>query len=244
MFEVSRALPNGLEDLQTMFSALRRVQTFNEKSSMQVLLDLAKKCLPKKAKQRLKRRLEEYDINYYNTNRVVLYKECKKFLRGLNPEDKTALEISGGDNVFWQSIGFKSYRTTQYPEFDICEGGLNEQFDIIIADQVFEHLLWPYRAARNAYAMLKPGGHLIIATPFLVRRHDVPTDCTRWTDVGMKYFLAEAGFSLERVQTGAWGNKACVKANLTAWTNPSPFTSFKNEPNFPVMVWAFAQREE
>jgi hypothetical protein len=93
--------------------------------------------------------------------------------------------------------------------------------------------------------MLKPGGYLIIATPFLVRRHNVPTDCTRWTDVGMRYFLAEAGFSLERVQTGAWGNKACLKANLTAWTKPWPFfTSFKNEPNYPVMVWAFAQRDE
>jgi SAM-dependent methyltransferase len=134
-----------------------------------------------------------------------------KVHKSINPSDKTALEISGADNVLWQSIGFKSYRATPYPGFDICQEALKEQFDVIIADQIFEHLLWPYRAARNAYAMLKPGGYLIIATPFLVRRHNLPTDCTRWTDVGIRYFLAEAGFSLERVQTGPWGNKACLK---------------------------------
>jgi len=208
------------------------------------LVDLVIECVPKKTKQRIKKTLEKYGINYHDTTRVVMYEECKKFLKSINPGDKTALEISGADNVFWESIGFKSYRATQYPEFDICQEALKEQFDVIIADQVFEHLLWPYRAARNAYVMLKPGGYLIIATPFLVRRHNVPTDCTRWTDVGIRYFLAEAGFSLERVQTGAWGNKACLKANLTAWTKPWPFTSFKNEPNYPLMVWAFAQREE
>lgn len=207
-------------------------------------VDRLKEYVPRATKQRIKKTLEVYGVNYHDWVRVVMYEECKSFLNSIDPKDKTALEISGADNVFWQSVGFKSYRATEYPGFDICQEALQERFDVIIADQVFEHLLWPYRAARNAYAMLNPGGYLVVATPFLVRRHNVPTDCTRWTDVGMKYFLAEAGFSLERVRTGAWGNKACLKSNLTAWTKPGPFSSFKNEPNYPVMVWAFAQREE
>ena len=81
------------------------------------LVELVKKCVPKKAKQRIKKKLEKYGINYHDTTRVVMYEECKKFLKSINPKDKTALEISGADNVFWESIGFKSYRATQYPEF-------------------------------------------------------------------------------------------------------------------------------
>ena len=64
-----------------------------------------------------------------------------------------------------------------------------ESFDLIIAEQVFEHLKWPYRAAKNVYRMLRPGGSFLITTPFLVRCHEMPDDCTRWTDTELKNFL-------------------------------------------------------
>ena len=70
---------------------------------------------------------------------------------------------------------------------------LDDTFDLIIAEQVFEHLLWPYRAARNVHRMLRPGGSFLITTPFLVKIHPVPNDCSRWTETGMKHLLAEAG---------------------------------------------------
>jgi hypothetical protein len=38
---------------------------------------------------------------------------------------------------------FKSYRITEYPDFDICDDSLSDQFNLTIAEQVFEHLLWP-----------------------------------------------------------------------------------------------------
>jgi hypothetical protein len=38
--------------------------------------------------------------------------------------------------------------------------------DIIIAEQVFEHLLWPYRAVRNVFQMLTPNGALLVTTHF------------------------------------------------------------------------------
>lgn len=117
-----------------------------------------------------------------------MYRECFKLLRELELDKLDALEISAGH--MWRDLGFKTYTEANYPEFDICRDRTARQFDLIIADQVFEHLLRPYRAGKNVYGMLKPGGHFLITTPFLIRIHDVPVDCTRWTEVGMKHFMS------------------------------------------------------
>ena len=172
--------------------------------------------------------------------RVVLNAETRKLVGEIQPDTLDAVEISGET---WRDFGFKSYRAVHYPEFDICETPLPETFDLVIAEQVFEHLLWPYRAGRNVFATLRPGGYFHISTPFLFPIHGAPVDCSRWTELGLKYFLAECGFPLEACRTGSWGNRACVKQYLTwgvpyrAWRH-----SLRNEPSTPIMVWALARK--
>jgi len=117
-----------------------------------------------------------------------------------------------------------------------------KKYDIIFTEQVFEHLKYPYRAARNVWRMLKPGGLFIITTPFLVKIHGHPLDCTRWTSMGMKYFLEEAGFDPEATITESWGNRDCVVANFDRWITFSPGMSLENEADFPVVVWALARK--
>jgi SAM-dependent methyltransferase len=173
--------------------------------------------------------------------RVVMYQRCFGFLSTLDVGSLDVLEISGGPQ--WRrSFNFGSYTATQFPDFDVCSEALDRQFDIVIADQVFEHLPWPLRAGKNVFKMLRPGGHFIIATPFLVRVHKVPIDCSRWTEQGLSYLLQESGFPTECIKTESWGNRACMKANLTKWRRYGWFRSLKNEPDFPVMVWAIAQK--
>lgn len=173
--------------------------------------------------------------------RTVSDEQTRQLVRGLPCGEMAALEISGST---WRDWGFKSHRSANYPEYDICTEPLPETFDIIIAEQVFEHLLWPYRAGRNVHAMLKPGGYFMISTPFLIAIHDHPVDCSRWTETGLKHFLAECGFPLEGVKTGSWGNRRCVKANLNAFLfYRANWHSLKNEYRFPVSVWALARKE-
>ena len=152
-----------------------------------------------------------------------------------------ALEISG-DN--WKSMPDSAPTGKRhFPEFDVCAGTLPEQFDIIIADQVFEHLLWPYRAGKNVYAMLAPGGYFLLSTPFLIRIHNNPTDCSRWTEVGMKHFLAECGFPLEQVQTGPGAiAPAWLATSRHSCRTGSRLHSLQNEPKYPIVVWALAQK--
>lgn len=191
--------------------------------------------------ERLRRaiRLAGYDTTDWL--RTVMYREAFRHIESLKPATLDALEISAG-NQWSRAFRFRSYEATAYPPFDVCAEILPRQFDLIIADQVFEHLKWPYRAGRNIYDMLKPGGTFIVATPFLVRVHRVPIDCSRWTEDGLNYLLQECGFSAENIQTGSWGNRACLKGNLTRWRKRGFFGSLKNEPEYPVMVWAFAKK--
>ena len=192
---------------------------------------------------KLKNRLSNIGFDTTDWLRVVMYRRCFEFIRGLRPETLDVMEVSGGPQ--WRrNFNFKSYISTEFPDFDICSEALDRQFDLIIADQIFEHLPWPMRAGRNVHKMLRPGGYFIIATPFLVRVHDVPIDCSRWTEKGLSYLLQECGFREDNIKTDAWGNRACIKANFSKWRMHGWHRSLVNEPNFPIMVWAIARKEE
>lgn len=189
---------------------------------------------------RIKALLSAVGYDHRHLTRPVMYERCRELLNALGPSQLDALEISAGK--FFPTLGFKSYRAADYPEFDICKDVLDQRFDLVIADQVWEHLLYPYRATRNVLAMLKPGGHFLVTTPFLIRVHAIPHDCTRWTETGMRYFLAECGFEESSIVTGSWGNRAAVKANFNKWARAGWFSSMRNEPDFPVVVWALARK--
>lgn len=174
--------------------------------------------------------------------RVVMNRETLSLIQGCGPEKLKVLEISG---TFWTNrCEFREYKSLYYPGYDVCKEPLSETFDLIIAEQVFEHLAWPYRAARNVYQMLNPGGFFLITTPFLLKVHDYPMDCSRWTPTGLRYLLAEGGFSLEMIESYSWGNRECVRANFNKWQIFRPWHhSLANEPEFPVVVWALAKKD-
>ena len=174
--------------------------------------------------------------------RIVMYEACDNFLQELPLSQLDALEISSGRR--FQKINFRSYTETNYPDFDICNDILDKTFDIIIADQVFEHLVSPAAAAKNVFQMLKPDGYFIITVPFMLRVHLSPTyDCYRWTEDGLRFFLTDAGFSSPQIQTGAWGNPDYIRAHLSGkWPRRGFRGMLKNDPRFPVVVWAFAQK--
>jgi SAM-dependent methyltransferase len=112
-------------------------------------------------------------------------RETDQFVKSLEHQSMHALEISGNK---WKDFPFASYRSAHYPEYDCCNGPLGESaFDSIIAEQVLEHVQWPYRAVQNAYRMLRPGEVFVVNTPFLVKIHNIPIDCCRWTPLGIKY---------------------------------------------------------
>lgn len=181
-------------------------------------------------------------VGYDKTHitRTVAYREIDALLDTLGCENLDALEIAAGWK--WRERRWRSYTEMNWPDYDICEHVLDRQFDIAIADNVWEHLLHPWRAANHVLQMLKPGGMFINVTPFMIRYHPIPTDCTRWTELGMRHFLGDVGFDPDSVTTGSWGNAAAVKANMHRWSRTGWRRALPNDPDFPVTVWAVARK--
>jgi len=176
-------------------------------------------------------------------SRVVMNQEIDRLINSIvgRLDKLNLLEISG---CRWTVSGENGkHKTMNYPEYDICELKLNEKFNLIIAEMVWEHLPYPNRAGNNVYAMLDTPGFFVISVPFMYPIHNHPIDCTRWTPIGLRYFLSECGFDLNKIHTNSWGNKDCVISH-----NQEPIYydaekhSLINDPNMPVSVWAVAQK--
>lgn len=118
------------------------------------------------------------------------------------------------------------------------------KFDVVIANQVWEHLDRPYAAAQNVLKMLNTGGYFYICVPFYVRYHLFPVDCSRWSARGLKNLLIEAGFEEERIFSDQWGNLECAQQDCGM--KFSKFdqgrNSLENDPKFPIVAWALAQK--
>lgn len=177
--------------------------------------------------------------------RVVMNREIEKFVRSLDCHNADALEVSGTGSQ--GTYDFRTYESTQYPEYDVCAGPLREDaFDLVIAEQVLEHVVRPDLAVMSVYKMLRPGGTFVVSTPFLLKIHGHPFDLYRWTEHGMRQLLETAGFDV--MGTGSWGNRECLLADLAdglTWTIYDPDAhSLRNESQFPIVVWAFARKAQ
>lgn len=183
-------------------------------------------------------RLLRYDVTHIT--RTVAYGAIDAALDAMPVAEMDALEIAAGWK--WRERPWRSFTEMNWPDHDICRDTLDQRFDIIIADNVWEHLLHPWRATHHVLEMLKPGGLFINITPFMIRHHPIPHDCTRWTELGMRHFLADCGFDEATITTGAWGNASAVKANLHRWARTGWKRKLPNHPDFPITVWAFARK--
>jgi SAM-dependent methyltransferase len=174
--------------------------------------------------------------------RVVMNEHVDRHLLSLEPERSTAVEISGDAQ---KSKPWKDFRSLNYPEFDLCaplraDAGT---YDVVICEQVLEHVVNPWVAAENLRKLCNPGGHVVVTTPFLIKVHEVPAwdlkDYWRFTPRGLRTLLESAGLRVETV--GHWGNRQCVYGNLARWSSYRRWQPLGNRADTPVQVWAFAR---
>ena len=176
--------------------------------------------------------------------REPMMRSVNAYIDLLDPSTRAAAEISG-DTYAGRPWG--SYASLDHPPFDIC-APVEEQhraaYDVVICEQVIEHVVDPWGAAKNLLELCAPGGHVIVSTPFLVRVHELPffgmRDYWRFTPRGLRLLLESAGLEVDRVE--AWGNRYCVVGNFDTWPGYRPWMPLRNEPDLPVQVWAFARR--
>jgi SAM-dependent methyltransferase len=172
--------------------------------------------------------------------RVVLNRAVDRHISALGPANLTAVEISGDAQA---GKPWKRFTRLDYPDFDLCAPlGEHETFDVVICEQVLEHVVDPWAAAQNLRGLCAPDGHVIVSTPFLIRVHELPEyampDHWRFTPRGLRVLLERTGLDVHTV--GSWGNRRCVAGNLDRWPAYRSWLSLRDEPDIPVQVWAFA----
>lgn len=93
-----------------------------------------------------------------------------------------------------------------YPEVDIvCDLTQTNPFreaafDALSLMNVLEHIYDAHALLRALSGMLKPGGALIVAVPFLVKLHQEPVDFARYTHYALERLGSKYGLALERLE--------------------------------------------
>lgn len=117
---------------------------------------------------------------------------------------ENVLTIGSGGNINELLEEYGKKNGFQITSFDIDEernpdivGDLHtydfgeNMFDTVVLSEVLEHLHSPHLGIQNIYKFLKPGGRLILTTPFIFPIHDRPYDYYRFTKYGLQHLLSD-----------------------------------------------------
>jgi SAM-dependent methyltransferase len=179
-----------------------------------------------------------------NWVRYVMDNATYRLIKEWDTANMSVAEISGDQ---WKDkVPWRDYIKLEYPDFDVCASSFPAKYDIIIAEQVFEHVRHPNRACKNIYSALKPGGLFLITVPFIFHIHPTPLDCWRWTPQGLSFLLQDSGFDVDNIIVDSWGNYECFLRHAIDQTAPWMRDDFplNNQPHIPQMVWALARKQK
>ena len=81
----------------------------------------------------------------------------------------------------------------------------NYSFDNAVCFEVLEHVFDPDLFLTEINRVLKPGGKLLMTTPFIWNEHEIPNDYGRYSSYGLTYLMKKNGFevvSLKKILNG------------------------------------------
>lgn len=119
------------------------------------------------------------------------------------------LDVGAGRGDFADLFRQRNYLALDvypYPEVDlVCDLTCvipfrPASFDAILLMNVVEHIYNTHALFASLAQMLKPGGLLIVAIPFMVKMHQVPIDYVRYTHFALKRLGQDHGLSVEHLE--------------------------------------------
>ena len=69
-------------------------------------------------------------------------------------------------------------------------------FDSILSTEVLEHVFNPQQHLKECFRVLRPGGLMLLTTPFVWDEHSKPYDYGRYSSFGLSHVMNEAGFEV------------------------------------------------
>lgn len=131
-----------------------------------------------------------------------------KFLQEqVSGQDKEALilDVGSGHGDFAQIFTNRKYLAVDivpYPEVDLaCDLGevvpfKEGTFDLLVLMNVLEHVYHFHKLLDSMFYLLKRGGSLVIAVPFMIKVHQAPFDFYRYTHYTLVDLAKEHGFEV------------------------------------------------
>lgn len=158
--------------------------------------------------------------------RKLLYKELKRLSLG----EKT-LDVGGSKNADYHKLFLNSDKENDITVLNIdsdygydlkvdlekewpIEAG---EYDAVVGLNVLEHIYDYRNFLKESYRVLKSGGNIIIAVPFLIQVHPCPKDHWRFTEDTLYNIFEEAGFrnvNIKAIGRGPFLSMTQVGANL------------------------------
>jgi SAM-dependent methyltransferase len=90
----------------------------------------------------------------------------------------------------------------------------DECFDSVLTFQVFEHVFTPNKFMKEINRVLKPGGKLLLAVPFVWDEHEQPNDYARYSSFGLTSILKENGFTIVSLKKSSKGFSAIAQLTI------------------------------
>lgn len=180
-------------------------------------------------------------------SRYSMYKQISESLpEGLKGH---ILGISGIDNL--RNLIDPSAKITEvhYPETDIqALPFADSTFDVVISDQVLEHVEKPWMAVSESFRVLRPGGLVIHTTCFQKTIHgdwEGWGDYFRFTPEGLKSLCPKG---TEFIACTGWGNRLACFLNsfnlnwkVKRWGIGRWLANY-NEWRSPLATWVIARK--
>lgn len=149
-------------------------------------------------------------FNWHNVRHINNF--LKKTTEALGGHDLSLADIGGGDSPYFYHF---SSMCSEYIVVDLEEAlpkdearsirqiiGTAEDIplddssvDIVLCNQVLEHVIDPIKSVAEIYRILKPNGYFIGSVPHVSPIHLEPYDFRRYTSLGIEQLLSNEGFS-------------------------------------------------
>ncbi|MBI3558890.1 methyltransferase domain-containing protein [Candidatus Gottesmanbacteria bacterium] len=185
----------------------------------------------------------------YSTNRFVMYNSIEKFIQSHKLGKKILIISEENEHSIRNMLTPNSKTTnTNYPEVDIMDLSSFRQnsFDVVITDQVLEHVPNPFEACKQIHRVLKRGGITINTSCSFNPIHDQP-DFFRFTKNGFAQIhkIFDKVYLLE-----SWGNKWVIgrfallgykSFDIKKWPWETILATH-NEILWPWSIWCVAQK--
>lgn len=141
-----------------------------------------------------------------------------------------------------------------YPDYDIEKEQFEPNtFDVVVADQVLEHVFHIMKAVKQCIRVCKPGGILIFGTPWMYPWHAAPKDFWRPSRDAYQAMFDE--FDLETIEINGWGGNEILQFALrtdgllttnrtVAMAEEAGIFDMPNDPGYALEIWALARKKE